>query len=81
MPEQNSSRDFLLTFQPYASTQRGTSANSAALLYKQEKKNPDMCNKFNSFHLITPHCQKGSGFGCVIPAPRLADYEQGQGTY
>lgn len=52
MPEQTSSRDFLLIFQPYAGM--GTPANSAASLHKQEKKNRHVLNSidFTSLHLL-----------------------------
>lgn len=56
----------------------GTSANSAASLYKQEKKIREMWVKLHWLNLITPRCQKGSGFGCVIPAPQLAGCGQGK---
>lgn len=62
MPEQTSSRDFLLIFQPYAGM--GTPANSAASLHKQEKKNRCVLNSidFTSLH----HAARRAGCSDVL---------------
>lgn len=49
-------QDFLLIFLPYTSPQSGTSANTSAWLWNQEKKKTEMCIKLCWFHLITAQC-------------------------
>lgn len=46
--------------------------------YIGKRRKLEMCVKLHWFNLITPRSQKGSGFGCVIPAPQLAGYGQGK---